>query len=36
MKFEDPADGEDVLTEKFKKLYDDLTAAFRSLEDEYR
>jgi V-type H+-transporting ATPase subunit A len=36
MKFEDPADGEDVLTGKFKKLYDDLTAAFRNLEDEYR
>nr|GFB18583.1 V-type proton ATPase catalytic subunit A [Tanacetum cinerariifolium] len=25
-KFEDPAEGEDVLTEKFKKLYEDLTA----------
>jgi V-type H+-transporting ATPase subunit A len=36
MKFEDPSDGEDVLTEKYKKLYDDLTAGFRNLEDEYR
>lgn len=36
MKFEDPADGEDELTGRYKKLYDDLTAGFRSLEDEYR
>ncbi|KAG0623245.1 hypothetical protein M758_3G159100 [Ceratodon purpureus] len=36
MKFEDPADGEDELTGRFKKLYDDLTAGFRNLEDEYR
>nr|GEX81092.1 V-type proton ATPase catalytic subunit A [Tanacetum cinerariifolium] len=35
-KFEDPAEGEDVLTEKFKKLYEDLTAGFRNLEDETR
>ncbi|KAG0583743.1 hypothetical protein KC19_3G159700 [Ceratodon purpureus] len=36
MKFEDPADGEDELTGRYKKLYDDLTAGFRNLEDEYR
>jgi len=36
MKFEDPSDGEDVLTERFKKVYDDLSAGFRNLEDEYR
>lgn len=36
MKFEDPTDGEDVLTERFKKVYDDLSAGFRNLEDEYR
>eukprot|EP00850_Spirogloea_muscicola_P018833 SM000177S03166 [mRNA] locus=s177:40740:46647:+ [translate_table: standard] len=35
-KFEDPADGEDALKEKYKKLYDDLTTAFRNLEDDYR
>ncbi|GKB34320.1 V-type proton ATPase catalytic subunit A, partial [Tanacetum coccineum] len=35
-KFEDPAEGEDVLTGKFKKLYEDLTAGFRNLEDETR
>jgi hypothetical protein len=35
-KFEDPAEGEDALVAKFKKLYDDLTAGFRNLEDEAR
>uniref|UniRef100_A0A1S4CXZ2 V-type proton ATPase catalytic subunit A n=1 Tax=Nicotiana tabacum TaxID=4097 RepID=A0A1S4CXZ2_TOBAC len=35
-KFEDPAEGEDVLVGKFKKLHDDLTAGFRNLEDETR
>ncbi|GJY24914.1 V-type proton ATPase catalytic subunit A [Tanacetum coccineum] len=30
-KFEDSAEGEDVLTGNFKKLYDDLTAGFRNL-----
>jgi V-type H+-transporting ATPase subunit A len=35
-KFEDPAEGEDVLVAKFQKLHDDLTAGFRNLEDEAR
>ncbi|CAA6669608.1 unnamed protein product [Spirodela intermedia] len=35
-KFEDPAEGEDVLVGKFKQLYDDLTSGFRNLEDELR
>lgn len=35
-KFEDPAEGEDVLVAKFKKLHDDLIAGFRNLEDETR
>ncbi|PVH47412.1 hypothetical protein PAHAL_4G055100 [Panicum hallii] len=35
-KFEDPAEGEDALIAKFQKLYDDLTAGFRNLEDEAR
>ncbi|KAM0904600.1 hypothetical protein ACQ4PT_017921 [Festuca glaucescens] len=35
-KFEDPAEGEDVLVAKFQKLYDDLTTGFRNLEDEAR
>ncbi|KAL8242784.1 hypothetical protein R6Q59_013086 [Mikania micrantha] len=35
-KFEDPAEGEDVLIGKFKKLNEDLTAGFRNLEDETR
>nr|CAB3471079.1 unnamed protein product [Digitaria exilis] len=35
-KFEDPAEGEDALVAKFKKLYDDLAAGFRNLEDEVR
>lgn len=35
-KFEDPAEGEEALVAKFKKLYDDLTAGFRNLEDETR
>ncbi|GJM90345.1 hypothetical protein PR202_ga06616 [Eleusine coracana subsp. coracana] len=35
-KFEDPAEGEEVLVGKFQKLYDDLTAGFRNLEDESR
>ncbi|KAL0319545.1 UNVERIFIED_CONTAM: V-type proton ATPase catalytic subunit A [Sesamum angustifolium] len=35
-KFEDPAEGEEALVAKFKKLNDDLTAGFRNLEDETR
>ncbi|GJN19136.1 hypothetical protein PR202_gb06376 [Eleusine coracana subsp. coracana] len=35
-KFEDPAEGEEVLVAKFQRLYDDLTAGFRNLEDEAR
>ncbi|THU55512.1 hypothetical protein C4D60_Mb11t07360 [Musa balbisiana] len=35
-KFEDPAEGEEALVTKFQKLYDDLTAGFRNLEDEVR
>eukprot|EP00898_Chlorokybus_atmophyticus_P005867 jgi/Chlat1/6281/Chrsp44S05865 len=35
-KFEDPAEGEDVLTAKFKQLNADLVNAFRTLEEEYR
>ncbi|XVE89291.1 hypothetical protein DITRI_Ditri19aG0190800 [Diplodiscus trichospermus] len=35
-KFEDPAEGEEALVAKFKKLYEDLTAGFRALEDETR
>eukprot|EP00245_Coleochaete_scutata_P006772 TRINITY_DN21555_c0_g1_i1.p1 TRINITY_DN21555_c0_g1~~TRINITY_DN21555_c0_g1_i1.p1 ORF type:complete len:621 (-),score=138.38 TRINITY_DN21555_c0_g1_i1:674-2536(-) len=35
-KFEDPREGEEALCAKFKKLNDDLTAAFHNLEDEYR
>ncbi|PHT66268.1 hypothetical protein T459_30693 [Capsicum annuum] len=35
-KFEDPAEGEDVLVAKFQKLHDDLIAGFRNLEDETR
>ncbi|AQK60306.1 vacuolar proton pump3 [Zea mays] len=35
-KFEDPAEGEEALVGKFKKLYDDLTTGFRNLEDEAR
>ncbi|XP_057968606.1 V-type proton ATPase catalytic subunit A [Malania oleifera] len=35
-KFEDPAEGEDVLIAKFKKLNEDLTTGFRNLEDETR
>lgn len=35
MKFEDFFDGEDVLIEKYKKLYDDLMVGFRNFEDEY-
>lgn len=35
-KFEDPAEGEPALVQKFSKLYEDLTAGFRNLEDEYR
>ncbi|KAE8673405.1 V-type proton ATPase catalytic subunit A [Hibiscus syriacus] len=33
-KFEDPAEGEEALVAKFKKLNEDLTAGFRALEDE--
>eukprot|EP01018_Ginkgo_biloba_P027345 Gb_06310 [translate_table: standard] len=35
-KFEDPAEGEPALVEKFRILYDNLTTGFRNLEDEYR
>ena len=35
-KFEDPAEGEAALVAKFKKLYEDLNAGFRALEDETR
>lgn len=35
-KFEDPAEGEDALVTKFKKLDDDLIDGFRNLEDETR
>ncbi|KAM0900546.1 hypothetical protein ACQ4PT_020572 [Festuca glaucescens] len=35
-KYEDPAEGEDVLLVKFQKLYDDLTTGFRNLKDEAR
>lgn len=35
-KFEDPAEGEEVLVGKFKKLHEDLTSGFRALEDETR
>ncbi|PSS07234.1 V-type proton ATPase catalytic subunit A like [Actinidia chinensis var. chinensis] len=35
-KFEDPAEGEEALVAKFKKLNEDLTAGFRNLEDETR
>ncbi|OAE26161.1 hypothetical protein AXG93_903s1220 [Marchantia polymorpha subsp. ruderalis] len=35
-KFEDPADGEDALTGTFKTLFNDMVAAFRNLEEEYR
>lgn len=35
-KFEDPAEGKAALEAKYQKLSDDLVAAFRSLEDDYR
>lgn len=35
-KFEDPAEGEEALVAKFKKLHEDLTSGFRALEDETR
>ncbi|RYR63904.1 hypothetical protein Ahy_A04g021649 isoform E [Arachis hypogaea] len=35
-KFEDPAEGEAALIDKFKKLHEDLTNGFRNLEDEAR
>ncbi|KAH7664759.1 H(+)-transporting two-sector ATPase protein [Dioscorea alata] len=35
-KFEDPAEGEEALVAKFKKLNEDLTVGFRILEDEAR
>ncbi|KAJ6727591.1 V-TYPE PROTON ATPASE CATALYTIC SUBUNIT A [Salix purpurea] len=35
-KFEDPAEGEAALVEKFSKLHEDLTGGFRALEDETR
>lgn len=33
-KFEDPAEGEEALTAKFKKLYEDLAVGFCNLEGE--
>ena len=35
-KFEDPAEGEDVVVHKLSELGNDLTASFRQLEDEFR
>lgn len=35
-KFEDPAEGEDVLRAKFRALNEEMVEAFRSLEEEYR
>lgn len=35
-KFEDPAEGEPALVDKYKKLNEALTQAFRNLEDDYR
>ncbi|GKC36100.1 hypothetical protein Tco_1048484 [Tanacetum coccineum] len=35
-KFENPTKGEDVLTGRIKKLYEDITAGFCNLEDETR
>eukprot|EP00897_Mesotaenium_endlicherianum_P002492 jgi/Mesen1/2270/ME000154S01442 len=35
-KFEDPADGKEALEGRYKKLNEELTAAFRNLEDDYR
>ena len=34
-KFEDPADGEPALSERFQALHDTLVDSFRALEDEY-
>lgn len=35
-KFEDPAEGKEALEAKYEKLNEELTNAFRSLEDDYR
>ena len=35
-KFEDPADGEQVLKQRFQALNDEIGAVFRSLEEEFR
>eukprot|EP00798_Chlamydomonas_sp_ICE-L_P030939 gene30941-35996_t len=35
-KFEDPADGEDVIRKKLTAVHDELTDRFRALEDEFR
>lgn len=35
-KFENPSDGEAVLKARFAKLADEIAAAFRTLEEEYR
>ena len=35
-KFEDPADGEDVVQQRLTQLETDLVDAFRALEDEFR
>jgi len=33
MKFEDPADGEEAITKKYKELNDQIQEAFRNLSD---
>ena len=35
-KFEDPAEGEEVITAKLKAVYDELVDRFRALEEEFR
>jgi V-type H+-transporting ATPase subunit A len=35
-KFEDPADGEEILKKKFKAIHDEIRERFRALEEEYR
>lgn len=34
MKFEKPSEGQEVITEKFKTLYEDITIGFRNLEED--
>ena len=36
MKFEDPSDGEDAIRRRFNELEEEIIAAFRALEDEFR